>query len=74
MITAFTGATHLAMDTTAGEKERKSLEPLLILPVMICQRGTGLMSSGSRDLRSFSPAVVSMARCVAPVKAVIINT
>jgi sodium transport system permease protein len=29
MITAFTGATHLAMDTTAGEKERKSLEPLL---------------------------------------------
>ena len=33
MITAFTGATHLAMDTTAGEKERKSLEPLLINPV-----------------------------------------
>ena len=30
MITAFTGATHLAMDTTAGEKERRSLEPLLI--------------------------------------------
>jgi sodium transport system permease protein len=24
---------HLAMDTTAGEKERKSLEPLLINPV-----------------------------------------
>jgi len=33
MITAFTGATHVAMDTTAGEKERKSLEPLLINPV-----------------------------------------
>lgn len=33
MITAFTGAMHLAMDTTAGEKERKSLEPLLINPV-----------------------------------------
>ena len=30
MITAFTGGMHLAMDTTAGEKERKSLEPLLI--------------------------------------------
>lgn len=33
MITAFTGAMHLAIDTTAGEKERKSLEPLLINPV-----------------------------------------
>jgi len=33
MITAFTGGMHLAMDTTAGEKERKSLEPLLINPV-----------------------------------------
>jgi sodium transport system permease protein len=33
MITAFTGGMHLAMDTTAGEKERRSLEPLLINPV-----------------------------------------
>lgn len=33
MITAFTGGMHLAMDSTAGEKERKSLEPLLINPV-----------------------------------------
>lgn len=33
MITAFTGAMHLAIDSTAGEKERKSLEPLLINPV-----------------------------------------
>ena len=33
MITAFTGGMHLAVDTTAGEKERKSLEPLLINPV-----------------------------------------
>ncbi|MDZ4728790.1 MAG: ABC transporter permease [Xanthomonadales bacterium] len=33
MITAFTGGMHLAMDTTAGEKERKSLEPLFINPV-----------------------------------------
>ena len=33
MITAFTGGMHLAVDTTAGEKERKSLEPLLITPV-----------------------------------------
>ncbi len=41
MITAFTGATHLAMDTTAGEKERKSLEPLLINPVPRWQIMTG---------------------------------
>jgi len=33
MITAFTGGMHLAVDSTAGEKERKSLEPLLINPV-----------------------------------------
>ena len=33
MITAFTGGIHLALDTTAGEKERRSLEPLLINPV-----------------------------------------
>jgi sodium transport system permease protein len=43
MITAFTGATHLAMDTTAGEKERKSLEPLLINPVPRWQIMTGKM-------------------------------
>ena len=33
MITAFSGGMHLAIDSTAGEKERKSLEPLLINPV-----------------------------------------
>ena len=43
MITAFTGATHLAMDTTAGEKERKSLEPLMINPVPRWQIMTGKM-------------------------------
>jgi sodium transport system permease protein len=43
MITAFTGATHLAMDTTAGEKERKSLEPLMLNPVPRWQIMTGKM-------------------------------
>ena len=33
MITAFMGGMHLAIDTTAGAKERRSLEPLLINPV-----------------------------------------
>lgn len=33
MITVFMGGMHLAIDTTAGEKERRSLEPLLINPV-----------------------------------------
>lgn len=45
MITAFTGATHLAMDTTAGEKERRSLEPLLINPVPRWQIMTGKMAA-----------------------------
>jgi sodium transport system permease protein len=41
MITAFTGGMHLALDTTAGEKERRSLEPLLINPVPRWQIMTG---------------------------------
>jgi len=33
MITVFMGSMHMATDTTAGERERKSLEPLLINPL-----------------------------------------
>ncbi len=33
MITAFTGGLHHAIDSTAGEKERCSLEPLVINPI-----------------------------------------
>ena len=33
MFATLTGGLHLAIDTTAGERERKSLEPLLTLPV-----------------------------------------
>ena len=33
IITAFIGGMYLAIDTTAGERERQSLEPLLINPV-----------------------------------------
>lgn len=43
MITAFTGGMHIAIDATAGEKERKSLEPLLINPVPRWQIMTGKM-------------------------------
>ncbi len=32
-IFAFIGGAHLAMDTTAGERERQTLEPLLVNPV-----------------------------------------
>jgi sodium transport system permease protein len=45
MITAFTGGMHLAIDSTAGEKERKSLEPLLISPVPRWQIMLGKMSA-----------------------------
>ena len=45
MITAFTGGMHLAIDSTAGEKERKSLEPLLINPVPRWQIMLGKMSA-----------------------------
>ncbi len=43
MISAFTGGIHLAIDSTAGEKERKSLEPLLINPVPRWQIMSGKM-------------------------------
>ncbi len=43
MITAFTGGMHLAIDATAGEKERKSLEPLLLNPTPRWQIMTGKM-------------------------------
>ncbi|MEM1081703.1 MAG: ABC transporter permease [Pseudomonadota bacterium] len=33
LITVFVGSMHMAVDTTAGERERKSLEPLLINPL-----------------------------------------
>jgi sodium transport system permease protein len=33
LFATLTGGMHLAIDTTAGERERKSLEPLLTLPV-----------------------------------------
>jgi sodium transport system permease protein len=45
MITAFTGGMHLAIDSTAGEKERKSLEPLLINPVPRWQIMMGKMAA-----------------------------
>lgn len=43
MITAFTGGMHLAIDSTAGEKERRSLEPLLLNPAPRWQIMTGKM-------------------------------
>ncbi|GAB4177823.1 MAG: ABC transporter permease [Wenzhouxiangellaceae bacterium] len=33
LISVFMGCMHMAIDTTAGERERRSLEPLLITPV-----------------------------------------
>jgi len=33
LFATLTGGMHLAIDTTAGERERKSLEPLLALPI-----------------------------------------
>lgn len=43
MITAFAGGMHLAIDSTAGEKERRSLEPLLLNPTPRWQIMTGKM-------------------------------
>jgi sodium transport system permease protein len=43
MITAFAGGMHIAIDSTAGEKERRSLEPLLLNPTPRWQIMTGKM-------------------------------
>jgi sodium transport system permease protein len=47
LFATLTGGLHLAIDTTAGERERKSLEPLLALPV---KRGTLLVGKMAATL------------------------
>ena len=58
MITAFTGGMHLAIDSTAGEKERKSLEPLLINPVPRWQIMLGKM--GATATYAFASLVLTL--------------
>lgn len=55
ILTVFTGGMYLAIDTTAGERERQSLEPLLINPVS----RASLM--GGKFLASAGFAMVSLA-------------
>jgi sodium transport system permease protein len=45
LFATFAGGMHLAIDTTAGERERKSLEPLLALPVTRTQLILGKMAA-----------------------------
>jgi sodium transport system permease protein len=49
------GGMAAALDTTAGERERASLEPLLTTPVAPLELAT---ENGSRSSRSTQPAVV----------------
>jgi sodium transport system permease protein len=45
LFATLTGGLHLAIDTTAGERERKSLEPLLALPVARASLLVGKMTA-----------------------------
>ncbi len=45
LFATLTGGLHLAIDTTAGERERKSLEPLLTLPVTRASLVLGKMTA-----------------------------
>jgi len=45
LFATLTGGLHLAIDTTAGERERKSLEPLLALPVSRASLLVGKMTA-----------------------------
>lgn len=55
ILTVFAGGNYLATDATAGERERQSLEPLLINPV---SRGQIM---GGKLIATFAFAVVSLA-------------
>ncbi len=47
ILSAFVGGMYLAIDTTSGERERQSLEPLLITPVSRAQIMTGKLLATS---------------------------
>lgn len=58
ILSAFVGGMYLAIDTTSGERERQSLEPLLITPVARGQIVVG------KVLATASYAAVSLLICV----------
>lgn len=47
ILSAFIGGMYLAIDTTAGERERQSLEPLLLAPVSRVQLAWGKLAATS---------------------------
>ncbi len=59
ILSAFVGGMYLAIDTTSGERERQSLEPLLITPVSRAQIMLGKM------LATSAYAAASLMICVA---------
>lgn len=59
VLSAFIGGMYLAIDTTSGERERQSLEPLLITPVPRAQIMAGKM------LATAAFALASLLVCVA---------
>ncbi|MDP9140738.1 MAG: ABC transporter permease [Pseudomonadota bacterium] len=58
ILSAFVGGMYLAIDTTSGERERQSLEPLLITPVSRAQIVIG------KVLATTAYAAVSLLMCV----------
>ncbi|MDT8439317.1 MAG: ABC transporter permease [Wenzhouxiangellaceae bacterium] len=60
LLTLFAASMHMAIDTTAGERERKSLEPLLINPVPRWQIMTGkLLATSFFALASLALSLVA---------------
>jgi sodium transport system permease protein len=60
LITVFVGSMHMAIDTTAGERERKSLEPLLINPMPRWQIMAGkLMATTSFALMTLALGLIA---------------
>ena len=64
------------IDNPPVQPELPTKAPVIEQPTEapVVEQPTEEPSSGSSDFRSFSPAVVSMARCMPPVNAVIIST
>jgi len=62
ILSAFIGGMYLAIDTTAGERERQSLEPLMLTPVLPAQMMLGkLLATAFYSAASLLMCVAAMA-------------
>ncbi len=70
ILSAFVGGMYLAIDTTSGERERQSLEPLLIMPVSRAQIMWGkLLATSAYAAASLLICVLAFVICLGQIPA-----